>query len=92
MTKRLAVLNGELSEKVLDLRQALTRAEVATKAKDLKYLNAYSSVSHCGLVFVGLAAMTAVGLRGAVLQMLAHGFITAAIFFIIFQLIQLFEQ
>lgn len=58
-------------------------AFVATKAKDLKYLNAYSSVSHCGLVFVGLAVMTTVGLRGAVLQMFAHGFITAAVFCLI---------
>ena len=34
MTQRLAALNGELSEKIIDLRQALARAEVATKAKD----------------------------------------------------------
>ncbi len=58
-------------------------AFVAAKQKDLKYLNAYSSVSHCGLVFVGLAVLTATGLRGAVLQMLAHGFITAAVFCLI---------
>jgi NADH-quinone oxidoreductase subunit M len=58
-------------------------AIVAAKQKDLKYLNAYSSVSHCGLVFVGLAVLSAAGLRGAVLQMLAHGFITAAIFCLI---------
>jgi NADH-quinone oxidoreductase subunit M len=58
-------------------------AIVATKQKDLKYLNAYSSVSHCGLVFVGLAVMTSMGVRGAVLQMLAHGFITSAVFCLI---------
>lgn len=58
-------------------------AFVATKQKDLKYLNAYASVSHCGLVFLGLAVFTAIGLRGAVLQMLAHGFITAAMFCLI---------
>ncbi|MEO7778686.1 MAG: proton-conducting transporter membrane subunit, partial [Fibrobacteria bacterium] len=55
----------------------------AAKQKDLKYLNAYSSVSHCGLVFLGLAFLNAVGLRGAVMQMLAHGFITAAVFCLI---------
>jgi NADH-quinone oxidoreductase subunit M len=55
-------------------------AFVAVRQTDLKYMNAYSSVSHCGLVFVGLAAMNAIGLRGAVMQMLAHGFITAAVF------------
>lgn len=58
-------------------------ALVAVKQKDLKYLNAYSSVSHCGLVFLGLAALNAVGLRGAVMQMMAHGFITAAVFCLI---------
>lgn len=58
-------------------------AFVAAKQKDLKYLNAYASVSHCGLVFLGLAVFTTIGLRGAVLQMLAHGFITAAMFCLI---------
>jgi NADH-quinone oxidoreductase subunit M len=58
-------------------------AVVAVKQKDLKYLNAYSSVSHCGLVFLGLAFLNATGLRGAVMQMLAHGFITAAVFCLI---------
>jgi NADH-quinone oxidoreductase subunit M len=58
-------------------------AIVAVKQKDLKYLNAYSSVSHCGLVFLGLAFLNTVGLRGAVMQMLAHGFITAAVFCLI---------
>jgi NADH-quinone oxidoreductase subunit M len=58
-------------------------AFVATKQKDLKYLNAYSSVSHCGLVFLGLAFLNPIGLRGAVMQMLAHGFITAAVFALI---------
>ncbi len=58
-------------------------AFVALKQKDLKYMNAYSSVSHCGLVFLGLAALNVTGLRGAVMQMLAHGFITAAVFCLI---------
>jgi NADH-quinone oxidoreductase subunit M len=56
---------------------------VAIRQKDLKYMNAYSSVSHCGLVFLGLAVLNPLGLRGAVMQMLAHGFITAAVFCLI---------
>ncbi len=56
---------------------------VAIKQKDLKYMNAYSSVSHCGLVFLGLTVLNSTGLRGAVMQMLAHGFITAAVFCLI---------
>ncbi|HKP97494.1 MAG TPA: NADH-quinone oxidoreductase subunit M [Fibrobacteria bacterium] len=68
---------------VLATAGVLWGAFVAVKQKDLKYLNAYSSVSHCGLVFLGLAVLTSVGLRGAVMQMLAHGFITAAVFCLI---------
>jgi NADH-quinone oxidoreductase subunit M len=58
-------------------------AVVAAKQKDLKYMNAYSSVSHCAMVFLGFAVLNAAGLRGAVMQMLAHGFITAAVFCLI---------
>lgn len=68
---------------VLAVAGVVWGAFVAVKQKDLKYLNAYSSVSHCGLVFLGLAVLNATGLRGAVMQMLAHGFITAAVFCLI---------
>lgn len=62
---------------------ALWGAIAAVRQKDLKYLNAYSSVSHCALVFLGLGALNAAGLRGAAMQMLAHGFVTAAVFCLI---------
>ena len=68
---------------ILAVAGTLWGAVVAVRQKDLKYMNAYSSVSHCGLVFLGLAALNAVSLRGAVLQMLAHGFVTAAFFCLI---------
>ncbi len=50
---------------------------------DLKYITAYSSVSHCGLVLFGLAAMTYTGMKGAVLQMISHGLMTALFFALI---------
>lgn len=68
---------------VLAAAGALWGAIAAVKQKDLKYLNAYSSVSHCALVFLGLGVLNPLGLRGAVMQMLAHGFITAAVFCLI---------
>ena len=40
---------------------------------DLKYINAYSSVSHCGLVLFALLMMTQTACTGAILQMLSHG-------------------
>ncbi len=48
--------------------------------KDLKYINAYSSVSHCGFVLLGIGMLTKVSINGAVLQMVSHGVMTALFF------------
>ena len=48
--------------------------------KDLKYMNAYSSISHCGFVILGIAMLTRVSITGAVLQMVSHGIMTALFF------------
>ena len=50
---------------------------------DLKYINAYSSVSHCGLVLFALLMMTQTACSGAILQMLSHGLMTALFFALI---------
>ncbi len=55
-------------------------ALAAIKQKDLKYINAYSSVSHLGLVLLALLMMNEVAWKGAMLQSLSHGFITALFF------------
>ena len=47
---------------------------------DLKYVVAYSSVSHMGLVMLGAATLTEAGLNGAVFQMFAHGIMTGLFF------------
>ncbi|GIV18218.1 MAG: NADH dehydrogenase subunit M [Armatimonadota bacterium] len=47
---------------------------------DLKYVIAYSSVSHMGVVMLGLAGMNAVSLTGSTLQMFAHGIMTGLFF------------
>jgi NADH-quinone oxidoreductase subunit M len=51
--------------------------------KDLKYINAYSSVSHCGLVLFALLMMNKTSLNGAVIQMISHGLMTALFFALI---------
>jgi NADH-quinone oxidoreductase subunit M len=51
--------------------------------KDLKYINAYSSVSHCGLVLFALLMMNETATTGAVLQMISHGLMTALFFALI---------
>ncbi|HEX6914789.1 MAG TPA: NADH-quinone oxidoreductase subunit M [Chitinophagaceae bacterium] len=48
--------------------------------KDLKYINAYSSVSHCGFVLLGIGMLTRTSINGAVLQMVSHGLMTALFF------------
>ncbi len=50
---------------------------------DLKYLNAYSSVSHCGMVLFAILMLTTTASTGAILQMLSHGLMTALFFAII---------
>ncbi len=50
---------------------------------DLKYINAYSSVSHCGLVLFALLMLNRTAMTGAVLQMLSHGLMTALFFALI---------
>lgn len=50
---------------------------------DLKYINAYSSVSHCSLVLFALLMMNQTACTGAILQMLSHGLMTALFFALI---------
>ncbi|HEX2934669.1 MAG TPA: proton-conducting transporter membrane subunit, partial [Bacteroidales bacterium] len=51
--------------------------------KDLKYINAYSSVSHCGLVLFAILMMNKTAMDGAILQMISHGLMTALFFALI---------
>jgi NADH-quinone oxidoreductase subunit M len=50
---------------------------------DLKKLIAYSSVSHMGFVFLGLASFTEEGINGAIYQMFSHGILSAMLFLIV---------
>lgn len=50
---------------------------------DLKYINAYSSVSHCGMVLFAILMLNQTAMTGAILQMLSHGLMTALFFALI---------
>jgi NADH-quinone oxidoreductase subunit M len=52
----------------------------AMAQSDLKYVVAYSSVSHMGIVLLGAATLTETGLNGSVFQMFAHGIMTGLFF------------
>ncbi len=58
-------------------------AFAALKQTDLKYINAYSSVSHLGLVLFALLMLNKTSWNGAILQSLSHGFMTALFFALI---------
>jgi NADH-quinone oxidoreductase subunit M len=55
-------------------------ALAAMSQRDLKYVVAYSSVSHMGVVMLGAATLTVDGWNGAVYQMFAHGLMTSLFF------------
>ena len=56
---------------------------LAWRQTDLKAMIAYSSVSHMGVVLLGIAALNVAGLTGAVMQMVAHGLVAGALFLLI---------
>ncbi|MEX2161840.1 MAG: NADH-quinone oxidoreductase subunit M [Anaerolineales bacterium] len=58
-------------------------AIVSYSQKDVKKLVAYSSISHLGFVMLGLFALNAQGIEGAILQMINHGISTGALFLIV---------
>lgn len=53
---------------------------VAMRQKDFNWLVGYSSVAHMGFVFLGIATLNLIGVTGAVLVMVAHGFLAALTF------------
>ena len=55
-------------------------ALVALVQQDMKKLIAYSSISHMGFVTLGFFIFNPLGLEGAIVQMISHGFISAAMF------------
>ncbi|RRS30392.1 MAG: NADH:ubiquinone oxidoreductase subunit M [Epsilonproteobacteria bacterium (ex Lamellibrachia satsuma)] len=58
-------------------------AMVAYAQKDMKQVIAYSSVSHMGIIMLGIFAMNAEGISGSVFQMLSHGIVSGALFMLV---------
>ncbi|RLA67719.1 MAG: NADH-quinone oxidoreductase subunit M [Epsilonproteobacteria bacterium] len=68
---------------VLALIMVIYTAMIAYAQKDIKQVIAYSSVSHMGIIMLGLFAMNAEGLSGSVFQMLSHGIVSGALFMLV---------
>lgn len=56
---------------------------LAWRQRDMKAMVAYSSLSHMGMVLLGIASLNQIGFTGAVLQMTAHGLIAGAMFLLV---------
>lgn len=67
----------------LSLIMVVYTAMVAFAQKDMKQVIAYSSVSHMGIIMIGVFAMNAEGLGGSVFLMLSHGIVSGALFFLV---------
>nr|YP_009547694.1 NADH-plastoquinone oxidoreductase subunit 4 [Antrophyum semicostatum]AYW16297.1 NADH-plastoquinone oxidoreductase subunit 4 [Antrophyum semicostatum] len=55
---------------------------ISMSQRNLKRRIAYSSISHMGFVIIGIGSLTDAGINGAILQMISHGLIGAALFFL----------
>lgn len=67
---------------ILGVVNIIYGALVSFGQRNLKRRMAYSSISHMGFVLLGISSYTAIGLSGAVLQMVSHGLIAAALFYL----------
>ncbi len=68
---------------ILSLIMIVYTAMVAYAQKDIKQVIAYSSVSHMGVIMLGLFAMNAEGLGGSIFLMISHGIVSGALFMLV---------
>ncbi|WP_373232176.1 NuoM family protein [Cohnella sp.] len=68
---------------VLGVINILYGAIIACVQREFKLVLAYSSISHMGIVLLGIASLEEVGLQGAVFQSVSHGLISALLFLIV---------
>nr|UDP57318.1 NADH dehydrogenase subunit 4 [Melicytus chathamicus] len=67
---------------IVGAMQIIYAASTSSGQQNLKKRIAYSSVSHMGFIIIGICSISEMGLNGAILQIISHGFIGAALFFL----------
>jgi NAD(P)H-quinone oxidoreductase subunit 4 len=67
---------------IVGTMQIIYAASTSPGQRNLKKRIAYSSVSHMGFIILGIGSISDTGLNGAILQIISHGFIGAALFFL----------
>jgi len=78
-----AVMQMQTTLMVLALVSIIYGGLLAWRQTDMKKMIAYSSVSHMGVVLLGIATLNITGISGAVMQMVAHGLVAGAMFLLI---------
>jgi NADH-quinone oxidoreductase subunit M len=68
---------------VLAMVSLLYGGLLAWRQTDLKAMIAYSSISHMGVVLLGIATLNQTGITGALMQMIAHGLVAGALFLLV---------
>ncbi|SEN62790.1 NuoM family protein [Paenibacillus sp. OV219] len=68
---------------ILGVINILYGAILAIVQKEFKLVLAYSSISHMGIVLLGIASLNEIGLHGAIIQLISHGLISALLFLIV---------
>lgn len=68
---------------ILGVINILYGALLAFRQTELRLILAYSSISHMGIVLIGLAAFNEIGLKGAIFQLVSHGLISALMFLLV---------
>nr|YP_009371110.1 NdhD [Vernicia fordii]ARQ82086.1 NdhD [Vernicia fordii] len=67
---------------IIGVIQIIYAASTSPGQRNFKKRIAYSSVSHMGFIIIGICSISDMGLNGAILQIISHGFIGAALFFL----------
>nr|QGQ56201.1 NADH-plastoquinone oxidoreductase subunit 4 [Monimopetalum chinense] len=67
---------------IIGTMQIVYAASTSPGQRNFKKRIAYSSVSHMGFIIIGISSLSNTGLNGALLQIISHGFIGAALFFL----------
>ncbi|XP_050214910.1 NAD(P)H-quinone oxidoreductase chain 4, chloroplastic [Mercurialis annua] len=67
---------------IVGVTQIIYAASTSLGQRNLKKRIAYSSVSHMGFIIIGICSISDMGLNGAILQIISHGFIGATLFFL----------
>ncbi len=68
---------------IISIIMIIYTAMVAYAQEDMKQVIAYSSVSHMGIIMLGIFAMNSQGITGSIFQMLSHGIVSGALFMLV---------